>query len=200
VSTAEIPTAVGRLNLTNKPETRCVRGVFLEYVRQWLIEHKGQEYYNRFKNSLPEKQADLLDKAERAEWYPSENSLAIQQRLVDTLGTEVVENMAREMIRKSISGFLKGLASFASPAMLAKRAPAFWEKTYSSGRLKTDKVGPKEFTVTVYDWKGTRFGCRIIGIWIEEMILLTGVKKYSIKKVNCVFDGDDYCQWRVSYE
>lgn len=177
-----------------------MRGVFLEYVRQWLVENKGQEYYNRFNNSLPKEQADLLERAERAEWYPSKDSLAIQQRLVDTLGAEVVENMARTMIRKSITGFLRGLASFASPTMLAKRAPAFWDKTYSSGRLVTEKVGQREFTVTVYDWKGTRFGCRVIGIWIEEMILLTGVKKYSIDKVNCVFEGDEFCRWMVNYE
>ncbi|MBD3285431.1 hypothetical protein GF359_03320 [candidate division WOR-3 bacterium] len=183
--------------MSKPPGPRHVRGVFLKFVREWMAENYGEDFYKNFKTSLTDDQAELLDNVERAGWYPADQVFAILEKNIELVGEENIEKMVRANIQKSVSGFLKGLASFASPANLAKRAPAFWKRMYSSGRLQTDKISPKEINVTVYDWKGIRFGCRIIEIWLEEMISLTGVKKYSIEETHCVFEGDEFCRWKV---
>jgi hypothetical protein len=183
--------------MNNRPGPGCVRGVFLQLVREWMVENHGEAFYTKFKSSLPDDQANLLDRAERAGWYPAKQVFAILEHNIEILGKENMEKMVRANIHKSVSGFLRGLVSFASPVNLAKRAPAFWKRMYSSGRLQTEKISPKEIEVTVYDWKGIKFGCRIIEIWLEEMILLTGVKEYIIRKTHCVFDGDEFCRWNI---
>lgn len=166
-------------------------------LREWIVENQGVEFYNNFKASLPDELVYLLESAERASWYPVKKTFAIHERLYEILGEDIDKKIVRDIIKKSISGFLRGLASFASPVTLAKRASSFWSRMYSSGRLQTDKVSQTEFNVTVYDWKEVKFGCRIIELWREEMIKLTGAKDYRLEKVSCVYEGGDFCRWNI---
>lgn len=183
--------------MSSKPEPGCGRGVFTVLFREWIIENKGVDFYNEFKASLPDDLADLLENADRAGWYPAKKSYALHEHLYKKLGEDISETIIKANIKKSMSGFLRGLASFASPVTLAKRAAPFWKRMYSSGRAETEQISRNEFNVTVYDWKEVKFGCRVIEIWLEEMIKLTGVKKYKLTKVACVYEGDEYCRWNI---
>ncbi|NLI98749.1 hypothetical protein GX441_08845 [bacterium] len=183
--------------MPEKPEPGCGRGVFGALLKEWILEHKGVDFFNSFKASLTDFQAAILENADRAAWYPVKDSFAIHERLYEILGEEAHKEVVRTSIRKSISGFLKGLASFASPITLARRASAFWSRMYSSGRMETEKVSSGEFNVTVYDWKEVEFGCYVVGLWLEEMIKLTGVKKYKLEKTCCVHKGAEFCRWNI---
>lgn len=183
--------------MPEKLEPGCGRGVFIVLFREWIIENKGMDFYTDFKTSLPDDLADLLENADRASWYPAKKAFALHEHLGKRLGKNISEEIVKANIKKSISGFLRGLASFVSPITLAKRAPSFWSRMYSSGRAQTNQISRTEFNVTIYDWKEVEFGCRIIEIWLEEMIKLSGVKRYTLEKVSCVYKDDEFCRWNI---
>lgn len=190
-----------------------VRGLLYGAVYGWLFKrYGGPERFDEFKITLPKSMQDLLSNFEEKkwhqnelrDWYPADELYFFYERLIDFLKPEmnepeIIDGLVGFMFKQAISGFMKGLMSFLTPAALIKRSSTFWKRVHSSGEVTIKELGKGKLAVSLRGWKVHRISCAIFAGWTKHLMGLTGRTITEMKKTGCVLDGDEACTWDVVY-
>ncbi len=189
-----------------------VRGLLYGAVYGWFMETYGPQRTKDFTKSLSpwlKKRITTLEDnkihpSEMNDWYPCEEVYPIYEHLVEYLEPEMVEKEVIDavvdfMFKQSISGFMKGLLSFLTPATLIRRSSTFWRRVHSSGEVAIKERDKKNLEITLFDWKAHRISCEIFESWTRRLFTLTGRTVMSMTKTRCALRGDEACSWEVTF-
>jgi hypothetical protein len=189
-----------------------VRGLLFGAVYGWFTETYDKERLDVFTSDLPpglKRQVKSLEEgkyspADMKEWYPCEEVYPLYEHLVDYLSNEmnekqVVDAVVGFMFRQSVTGFMKGLMSFLTPAALIRRSSTFWRRVHSSGEVTIRERDKTSLEITLSDWKAHRISCEIFESWTRRLLTLIGRTVTGMTKTRCVLQGDDACSWEVTF-
>ncbi len=188
-----------------------VRGLLFGAVYGWFKETYDKDRFDDFTKNLPpglKKQIVSLEEgkynpSEMKEWYPCEEVYPLYEYLVDYLNKEmnekqVIDAVVGFMFKQSITGFMKGLMSFLTPATLIRRSSTFWRRVHSSGEVTIKERSKTSLEITLSDWKVHRISCEIFESWTKRLLTLTGRTVSAMTKTRCALEGDEACSWEVT--
>ena len=181
-----------------------VRGLIYGAVSRWTAEEFGEEKLEAFLKKLPDESKEILRNYDKKEWYPAKDAYVIYERLVSFLSSkmseaDVISGLVNFMFSQAVTGFMKGLMSFLTPARLTKRATKFWLRVHSQGRIEYIDGKNNQFNVVLHDWSVHRTSCLIFAGWLKQLVEYTGAKNVKVSEVNCSLDSPDPCRWEVKY-
>lgn len=170
-----------------------------------MTERYGHKRFLNFNKTLPRDLVRILDTLDTKLWYPAEDVYRAYEYFIeyfkDEMGEdELISSIVDFMFRQSISGFMKGMMAFLTPATLIKRATAFWRRVHSTGRITIENVEKNWLRVTLHDWKVHKISCKIFAGWMVELMKLAGSKNIEIEEINCALDGEGPCQWEATFQ
>lgn len=182
-----------------------VRGLLYGVVARWTAERFGEEKFKSFLATLPKEYSHPLANFEKKEWYPAIQVYPVYEYLIDFLSgemneAEVITGIVNFMFSQALTGFMKGLLSFLTPARLQKRATSFWLRVHSQGRIECTHAGKNHLNVQLHDWKIHRISCLIFAGWMKQLVMLTGGKDVEVKEIHCALDGGGPCQLEAKYK
>ncbi|MBD3285430.1 hypothetical protein GF359_03315 [candidate division WOR-3 bacterium] len=107
-----------------------VRGLMYAAASRWTAEQFGDDKLEKFLETLPDEYRNILNNYDKKEWYPAKGAFIVYDHLITFLAdvmteTEVFEGITNFMFPQAITGFMKGLLSFLTPARLTRRATSF---------------------------------------------------------------------------
>ncbi len=184
------------------------RGSDIKFLRNYARIKKGNEGVRAVKNELAKAGVDLPDinKLRDLEWasiaLPTIYMLAMTK--VFGWGEEDIIQMGREAL--SLNAPMKFfLKYFSSPARTFKKAAEKWQSRYyqQGGRLEIVEVDEKGKKVTfrVIDFKKHPITCIYHrGVFSKIVELATGSDKTSAQEAKCMFRGDPYHEYTISWE
>lgn len=189
-----------------------IRGLLYGAVCGWLIETYGFERFEDFLETLPPPLKERITKLEKnkfhpsdtKEWYPAHEVYPLYEQVADYLKSEmnekqIIDELVNYMFKQSVSGFMKGLLSFLTPAALIRRSSTFWRRVHSSGEVTIKEKGKNLLSISLYDWKTHRISCMIFENWTRRLIELTGRTVVQMTKTHCCLEGDEACTWDVEF-
>ena len=110
---------------------------------------------------------------------------------------------AREAGRFSAAEAVRGVyrlfARVLTPDALLAKAAAMWSAMNTAGRMEVHRESDHAASLRLADFPSEAVMCARIAGWIEQMIELTGTKKYVVVKSQCVAKGDRVCEWKLTW-
>jgi len=168
-------------------------------VRPWGYNRYGEDRFNKFLKTVPEKLRRRIYEAQPKDWYPAKDAYTLLDLIRAEFGQEGFEDYVHYLFTESVSGFMRGLASFINPESLSKRTNAMWLRIHSHGRVEPVITGKNSVQYTLYDWEAGRVSCELFEIWLCELLLMSRAKSVEIQKTHCVHDGHPFCRWDVRF-
>lgn len=116
---------------------------------------------------------------------------------------EAVDSFARRAGREAASDAVKGIYRFfalvMTPPALLSKASQMWSSLYNRGDLRVDEQTDTSARIRVLNFPSEAAGCARLSGWIERIAELTGVKKITIEKTQCVSKGRPCCEWKLRW-
>ena len=100
---------------------------------------------------------------------------------------------------EAVRGVYRLFARVLTPDALLAKAAAMWSAMNSAGRMEVQRDGDHAASLRLVDFPSEAVMCARIGGWIEQMIELTGTKKYAVMKTQCAAKGDRQCEWKLTW-
>ena len=183
-----------------------VRGVVFQTDAEYIRQSKGEEGLAAFKNGL-KKLGYLVDyeNIKGTDWYPlglRVVSLLVAKELFNWTDKDI-EDMGRAAPKYSF--IVKMLLKyFLTIAMTYKESPKYWVKHYTVGKIETPgyDLKKKYFLICLKDFKTHPIMCTYLGGYFITLAqyLLREAKNYKVKETKCMFRGDKYHEFVVSWE
>jgi len=182
-----------------RPDEPSMRPIGFIAVRTWGPEKYGNQRFEEFLDSIPAVFSARIRQARPNEWFPAKDAYSLLELVRAHFGKDAFRDLILYLFNQSVSGFMKGLASFMTPATLSKRASSIWQRIHSHGRLEAKVIDKNHIQSTLYDWNVNKISCEIFAIWNRELLKLSGAKNVKIKEINCVHKGDEFCRWDIQF-
>lgn len=179
------------------------RGVTLKVDWEYILKHEGREGLTKLEERLAELGYPLkYEEIKTMGFYPlglDALSMAVIYELFH-YDKETFIEIGRTAPKVSI--FLKVfLKYFISPEQAVKEAPEMWRRHYSVGNLKIEFNGEKKFAVIrLENFALHKIHCyNLLGYFAKILEMIVN-KKASIVEDKCVFDGDGYHEYRLTWQ
>lgn len=183
------------------------KGTTAALTRKWLIERFGEEAPLKITSQLSPETREMFETPAPNQWY-SQMLLRELYEKIDAAFGNGDPNFFREYGRydaaRTTSGPLRYLLRLASGVQVLKRAQSFWKHYFKGSILEIKDLSEDEGHVNVKliarNFNEGVPGCRILEGYFEVVFTKTGVKNLEIKEESCVYKGDEYCSWNISWQ
>jgi hypothetical protein len=182
------------------------RGADLKFLRNYVRAKAGNEGVRDIENELSQSGVTLPDssKMKDLEWISAFLPTIYMLAMAKVFNWEEKDIFELGRYAPSIQVTLRFLVRyFFSPMMTFERAAQRWQKSYSFGKMEIVEFDDKKRLVLVrlYDFKKHEITCIFLrGVFTKIVEMATGSKKTAIKETKCIFRGDAYHEYRISWE
>lgn len=183
-----------------------VRGVAFHTDAEYVLQKKGKEGLLKVEEELKNIGCPIdYEKNEATGWYPVGlriiSLLAIKK--VFNWGDKEIESMGKAAPKYSF--IVKMLLKyFLTIAMTYKESPKYWVKHYTVGKIETPgyDLKKKYFLIRLKDLKIHPVLCTYLGGYFITLsqYLLKGTKKNKVEETKCMFKGDPYHEFLITWE
>lgn len=182
-----------------------VRGaVFLTDIK-YIKNAKGKEGIKKLKEEIQKQEKEFeFDKIKNIKWYP------LKWRILSVLAAKKVFNWTDkdifEMGRSApYNSFIVKmiLRYFSFFEKTCAEAPTYWAKHYTRGELETHKYdGKKKYVIfRLKNFKNDPCLCKYLMGFFKGMAELTNrSEKITIEESKCMFEGDPYHEFIMSWK
>lgn len=182
------------------------RGVVFQTDAEYVQNKKGKEGLLKVKEELKKIGCPVdYENIKATGWYPlglrAISLLAIKK--VFDWGDKEIEDMGNAAPKYSfiVKMFLK---YFSTIRMTYDESPKYWVKHYTTGQLETPGYSLKDkyFLVRLKNFKVHPILCVYLGGYFIRIsqYLLKNTKNNKVKETKCVFRGDPYHEFVVTWE
>ncbi len=182
------------------------RGVVFQTDAEYVQSKKGNEGLLKVKEELKEIGCPIeYENIKTTGWYPlglRAISLLAIKKVFDWNDKEI-EDMGNAAPKYSfiVKMFLK---YFSTVRMTYKESPKYWTKHYTAGKLEAPGYSLKDkyFIVRLRNLKVHPILCVYLGGYFIRIsqYLLKNTKNNKVKETKCVFRGDPYHEFVVTWE
>jgi predicted hydrocarbon binding protein len=126
--------------------------------------------------------------------------LLIFDRVVGSGDGKASEAMIRYLANKHFNGIYRIMFNHAGPKEIVKKASSIWDRYYDCGRTVIEFVADNAANVRVMDCSDLpRHHEQLVVPYMEEVLRLSGVKNVSVKHLQCVAMGSEFCLYRYNW-
>jgi len=182
------------------------RGVDIKYLVKDLIKKEGKRGFERVKAELKKLDYQLSDieKIDDMDWVPvsliniffvtSVKLFNWQEKDIIEIGKNVIS------FSSTIKRFF--IKYFISPKRTFETGARNWRKFYSFGQTEIDYDGKNKIVaIRLKDFKVHPFTCLYLqGVFSGIVEIATGGKKVTVKETKCMFKGDPYHEFKITWE
>jgi predicted hydrocarbon binding protein len=124
----------------------------------------------------------------------------IFDRVVGSGDGKASEEMIRNLANKHFNGICRIMFMHAVPKEIVKMAARIWDRYYDRGRNVIEFVADNTANVKTMDCNDLpRHHEQLVMPYMEEVLRLSGVKNVSVKHLQCVATGSEFCMYRYKW-
>jgi hypothetical protein len=181
------------------------RGADIKFLRHYARIKAGNSGIRAIEGELAQAGVGLPDfaKLKDLEWISAKLPTIYMLAMAKVFGwsEKEVYEMGHEALTIHVA--LKFLLKyFSSPSATFSRAARRWQKSYSFGKMEIvdfDGTGRK-VVVRLLDFKKHPITCVYLrGIFVKIVEIATGSERASIEETKCVFRGDPYHEYLITW-
>lgn len=181
------------------------RGVVIKPDIQFILRERGQEGLDKVKTKMRELGTSLdLENLKTAEMYPlgiRTIFLLVAKQVLD-FSDEDIKEMGKGVPKHSsiIRFFMRSF--ILNRKRFFQKAPAFWERFVTIGKVKVSSFSEEEKRVVVQmkEFNVDPVFCPYIeGVFSSFVKIITGAKKIVSRETKCSFQGDDYHEFVLEW-
>jgi len=182
------------------------RGAVFQTDAEYVRLTKGEVGLSKVQEELKRMGHPIDYKNIRAtEWYPvglRAVSLLVIQKVFNWDDKEI-EKMGNTAPKYSFIVRLL-MKYFLTFPMSYKQSPTYWKKHYTIGKFETPgyDLEKKYYVARLKDFKTHPVVCVYLGGYFMRIgqFVLKGAKNFKVKETKCVFSGDHYHEFLITYE
>ena len=153
---------------------------------------------------LDENLRRTLQSIDAKNWYSTEDVIYPFYRAVDKL---VAKGDSRFFIDMDKFGamdnekwYLKLFFKFASPMKIIKKFPVLWSLYNDTGRIEIADLKENSATARLIEYNSTLLADLTVQGWGEYALERVGAKNFKAVQTKCIERGDEYTEWRMTWE
>ncbi len=183
-----------------------VRGIVMKSDVKFIMRESGREGIEKMEKEMKDLGFPLkLEKISSMEFYP--NGL----RAIFLLSAKKALNMSDDKMRdmgRNVAKFSAILRLFIGSFLIDRKtffdkAPSFWDKFVTVGKVNIEKIDEKKktLTATLTGFDVDPVFCPYIeGIFSGFVKIAMGARKVECKEIKCTFKGDDRHEFVISWD
>jgi predicted hydrocarbon binding protein len=115
-------------------------------------------------------------------------------------GRDPFVQMGRATAQMDLTGIYRAALSPGDPQNTLRNFTGLWRNYCDTGVSRLEMDGPRAARITVREFEGvSREMCKIVGGYIEGLVVVAGGKGEVVRKTSCLLDGDGACSWTISW-
>ena len=182
-----------------------IKGFILHSRKDFVIEHFGDEAWNRVLEASPENHREILgDTLLTANWYDFEIGKQLDLTIVDVLGEgakQVFEDIGAQSAKRNLTGIHASFLEGSDPQTFLKKAGMIYKFYYNVGHRDYEETSSTSGVLTTYDADTYSVpDCLTVIGWYKEALKMCGAKNVEIEEETCRALGGDCCKYKVSWE
>ncbi|NLI97395.1 hypothetical protein GX441_01900 [bacterium] len=184
------------------------RGSTAVLTRDWLKERFGDEGFQKIAGKLSADARNMLLNTHSNAWYPTPLIKEVYKAVSDEYAgknPDIMYDCGRYCAEKSATGILRFLMKNMTIENLFKRTKSFWKHFNKGGgaeatMLESEGSG-KKLKFTIYEYDAGVPGCQTMQGFIEGIAKMSDsrAKDVRVEKKDCLYNGDGYCSWIISW-
>jgi len=161
----------------------------------------GSAVFERTLKRLAAGDRELIEHALPIDWIPIRIQEAFYAALAQETGKPLEElhtDVARESTARTLRTIWRVLLRFTSDTALVARAPIFFEKSFSRGRLSAELEAPGKARLRVRGWPDIpEFSLRGVRIGIETVLREAGRREVQVASERVPDGADLSASWKT---
>lgn len=183
-----------------------IRGVTFLTDAEYIRRTKGEAGLALLKKGLKELGYPIdYENIKAVDWYPlglRVVSLLVMKELFSWSNMDI-ENMGKAAPKYSFVVKML-LKYFLTIAMTYKESPKYWVKHYTVGKLEAPgySLEKRYFLIRLRDFKAHPIMCTYLGGYFITLsqYLMKKAKNYKVREDKCMFKGDEYHEFVITWE
>jgi len=140
-----------------------------------------------------------IDSVPLTKKFPITDFIAICSLFEEEHGADAFARLTRRAARKKgVVGFF--LSWRGTPDFLCRKIPEIYSKYYDFGELEGEMEGEKAMIIRGKGMHTIPLLCRSYSHYYEGILKNIKVEGALAEHVKCEGEGDDHCEWRVTWE
>ena len=182
------------------------RGAVFHTDIQYVLEKKGEKGLSKLKNRLKDIGYEKIHSKEIKDtgWYPLAWRVISLLAIQETFNWKEKDIFNMGMSAPKHSFIVKTLLRyFISIEKTFKESAKYWEKHYSIGELRAPEINVKDkkLVLQLLDFKIHPIFCGYFrGYFKAVASLVVKTDKMTVKRTKCVFEGDSYNEYVITWE
>ncbi|MBN1163396.1 MAG: heme NO-binding domain-containing protein [Candidatus Krumholzibacteriota bacterium] len=181
-----------------------IKGLILHARKAFVIEHFGEEAWQKVLSSLPERDREVLSEIIlTAQWYPFEIGSRLDNAIVKVLGGGDKKIFEEIGVKSAQRGLLKIHQSFLTPGdpqAFMKKAKVIYKFYYDTGYREYEETGPTSGVMTTYEAETfSQPDCLTVIGWYKEALKLCGAREVEVVEEECRARGGSCCRYRFKW-
>jgi uncharacterized protein (TIGR02265 family) len=181
-----------------------IKGLVINTRKAFVIEHFGQDGWERVVNALPMSDQKLFRQGLfAAQWYPFEIGRRLDKAIVQVLGggkDSVFEALGAKSAQQSLNREHKPFLAPGDPQAFMKNAPVIYRFYYDTGYREYEETGPNSGVMTTYDSETySAPDCLTVIGWYKEALMMCGAKTVRVVEEECRAKGGTCCRYRFTW-
>ncbi len=182
-----------------------IKGMIFHSRKEFVVDHFGEEAWNRVVNALPSEDRELLGEIIlTAKWYPFDVGSRLDKAIVDVLGggnASIFRQIGAASAQTSLTRVHKTFLTPGDPQTFMKKSGIIYKFYYDRGRREYQETGPNSGVVTTYDAETfSEPDCLTVIGWYEEALRMCGAENVVGIEEECRAKGGKVCRYRFQWE
>ena len=182
-----------------------VKGAALRSSITYLREHFPAEIQQKVMESLQEDQRTILSRPILvSDWYDAELLYSFMHAVAEVSVQDervIFHAMGRQSCDDGLNTVYKLFFKIGSPAFIIKRAAQVWGNYYDEGKMEVLDSSSKFAHLRLLEQHLPNVAmCMRVTGWMERAVEFSGGRNVQLDHNTCAHRGDQFCEWRASWE
>lgn len=180
---------------------RGTRGQTLANARDFCVERRGRDAWERVRETLSKETAAAAEGADRGTWYPITIYTELHDAIAKVLGAPpgdfaIMKELGYYAAEYDVTKTMRLFLRVARPSWLMHGYGTLWTKYHGSGRWQMLSGGPRRLQARLTGWETTsEAACVSVAAFVERFLQLVGGEGARVTRPRCAQRGDPFCEY-----
>lgn len=180
-----------------------VKGSVLKARLDFVRDQFGEEKLGQVLQSLSQEDRDKLRTLLPIQWVPFEVGKRLDEAIVQVVGggeARFFERLGEASAEKNLGGAHQYFLTRGDPHAFLAKAPQIYRMYYQTGHREYERTGECEAVLTTHGAETfSTADCRTVVGWYRKALEMCGARGAEVVEEKCRAQGDDVCQYRISW-
>lgn len=181
-----------------------VKGIEIATLIRNLKKRFGDDGFRAVLNQLKEGEREIFDGTiSPIKWYETELHTRLLSAIHDVYGGSdysLIQELGRQSAEAMFNGVFRIFLSFVNPRSLLQQASRFWSQIHTTGSLAVVESREGYAVGRIMNCViPAKIYCVSIAAYFQRVFELCGAKNVKVKETKCFCQGDEYCEYEVTW-